>query len=90
MGTPVSNHLSASLLSSLSAGIGQGEAQRASVSKLFSDSKLSVFSLPSKASLAHSGGRGPVGAGNPNTVNGIECELLNTALGWWGAVESQQ
>lgn len=45
LGTPVSNHLSASFSPSLSAGVRakRGEAQRALVSKLFPDSKLSAF-----------------------------------------------
>lgn len=36
------------------------------------------------------GGAQWVEAGNPNTFNGVECELLNTALGWREAAEFQQ
>ena len=45
LGTPVSNHLSASLALILISGdrAMRGEAQRALVSKLFPDSKLSAF-----------------------------------------------
>lgn len=52
LGTPVSNHLSASFARSLISRdrAAQGEALSALVSKLFPDSKLSVFSLPSKGS----------------------------------------
>lgn len=69
-------------------------AQRAFVSKLFPDSKLSAFSLLSKVSpLGQEVGegrelRGWGRAWNPSTVNGVECKLLNTALGGGKAVES--
>lgn len=75
----------------------RGEAPRAFGSKLFPrlhTLKLSAFSFPSKAlGSVRRWGKGWSCEGwgrawNPSTVNGVECKLLNTALGGGKAVES--
>lgn len=98
LGIPVSNHLSACFALSLISEdrASQGEAQKAFVSKLFPDSKLSAFSLPSKGSQLSQevgvglGWEGWGRAWNPSAVNGVECKLLNTALGGGKAVGPRQ